>query len=220
MDVQEVVRAYTGSKRRLVVLGYNATLTTSVEAPERQFEQVKALAKVNPRVMQSVCELCTDPANVVVIFSGSETSKLDEVFGHLPVWLAAENGVYVRPPAKAASGPAGAGRGADGGGGGGERGAAGAQPSPAAPQWKCVFDTVHCEWMESVQLVFDYFCERTPRSFVEARETSLVWNYKYADVEFGRIQARDLLQHLWTGPISNAPVEIIQGGKSVEPSPL
>lgn len=34
--------------------------------------------------------------------------------------------------------------------------------------------------MESVQLVFDYFCERTPRSFVEARETSVVWNYKYA----------------------------------------
>ena len=36
------------------------------------------------------------------------------------------------------------------------------------------------EWMESVQLVFDYFCERTPRSFVEARETSVIWNYKYA----------------------------------------
>lgn len=66
------------------------------------------------------------------------------------------------------------------------------------------------DWMESVQLVFDYFCERTPRSFVELRETSVVWNYKYADVEFGRLQARDLLQHLWTGPISNAPVDIVQ----------
>lgn len=32
----------------------------------------------------------------------------------------------------------------------------------------------------SRQLVFDYFCERTPRSYVEARETSLVWNYKFA----------------------------------------
>lgn len=64
--------------------------------------------------------------------------------------------------------------------------------------------------MESVQLVFDYFCERTPRSFVELRHTSVVWNYKYADVEFGRLQARDLLQHLWTGPISNAPVDIVQ----------
>ena len=46
------------------------------------------------------------------------------------------------------------------------------------------------DWMESVQLVFDYFCERTPRSFVETRETSVVWNYKYADNEFGRIQVR------------------------------
>lgn len=74
--------------------------------------------------------------------------------------------------------------------------------------------------MESVQLVFDYFCERTPRSFVEARETSLVWNYKYADAEFGRLQARDLLQHLWTGPISNAPCDIVQGAKSVEVRPV
>ena len=44
--------------------------------------------------------------------------------------------------------------------------------------------------MESVRLVFDYFCERTPRSFVESRESSVVWNYKYADVEFGRLQVR------------------------------
>ena len=51
-----------------------------------------------------------------------------------------------------------------------------------------------------------YMC----RSFVELRKTSVVWNYKYADVEFGRLQARDLLQHLWTGPISNAPVDIVQ----------
>jgi len=29
-------------------------------------------------------------------------------------------------------------------------------------------------------------------------------------VEFGRIQARDLLQHLLTGPISNAPVDIVR----------
>lgn len=41
-----------------------------------------------------------------------------------------------------------------------------------------------------------------------------------ADVEFGRLQARDLLQHLWTGPISNAPVIIVQGSKSVEVRPV
>lgn len=43
-------------------------------------------------------ELCADPANEVLVFSGSEMGKLEETFGGLPVWLAAENGVYVRPP--------------------------------------------------------------------------------------------------------------------------
>jgi trehalose 6-phosphate synthase/phosphatase len=67
-------------------------------------------------------------------------------------------------------------------------------PLAVLQEWKCLFDTLPKEWMESVQLVLDYFCERTPRSFVEVRDTSLVWNYKHADVEFGRLQARDLLQ--------------------------
>ena len=78
------------------------------------------------------------------------------------------------------------------------------------PQWITTAESMNMDWLESVQLVFDYFCERTPRSFVETRETSLVWNYKYADPDFGMIQARDLLQHLVTGPISNAPVDVIQ----------
>ncbi len=50
-------------------------------------------------------ELCADPNNVVVVFSGSETSKLEETFVGLPVWLAAENGVYLKAP-KGADGPA------------------------------------------------------------------------------------------------------------------
>ena len=36
------------------------------------------------------------------------------------------------------------------------------------------------------------------------------------DVEFGRLQARDMLQHLWMGLISNASVVVVQGGRSVE----
>ncbi|GMH02550.1 hypothetical protein Nepgr_004389 [Nepenthes gracilis] len=71
-------------------------------------------------------------------------------------------------------------------------------------------------FMSTFQHVFEYFTEQTPRSHCELRETSLVWNYKYADFEFGRLQARDMLQHLWTGPISNASVDVVQGSRSVE----
>ena len=47
-------------------------------------------------------------------------------------------------------------------------------------------DVKKTDWMESVRLVFDYFCERTPRSFVESREASIVWNYKCALLAAGR----------------------------------
>ena len=36
------------------------------------------------------------------------------------------------------------------------------------------------------------------------------------DIMFGRLQAKDMLQHLLTGPISNASVEVAQGGQFVE----
>ncbi|KAL8507751.1 hypothetical protein ACS0TY_018337 [Phlomoides rotata] len=75
---------------------------------------------------------------------------------------------------------------------------------------------LNMDWVDSVKQVIEYFTERTPRSHFDQRETSLLWNYKYADVEFGRFQARDMLQHLWTGPISNTSVDVVQGSYSVE----
>jgi trehalose 6-phosphate synthase/phosphatase len=75
LSVGEVVRTYRASSRRLFVLGYNATLTHAVEAPrqpKRHFDQIRALTRVNPRVLDAVRRLCADPNNVVVIFSGSE----------------------------------------------------------------------------------------------------------------------------------------------------
>ena len=44
LNVDQVVRDYDTSRRHLLVLGYNATLTTAVEAPRqpvRHFDQIK-----------------------------------------------------------------------------------------------------------------------------------------------------------------------------------
>ncbi|TVU20585.1 hypothetical protein EJB05_36799 [Eragrostis curvula] len=88
---------------------------------------------------------------------------------------------------------------------------------PTDGEWMTTMpEHLNMDWVDSVKHVFEYFTERTPRSHFEHRETSFVWNYKYADVEFGRLQARDMLQHLWTGPISNAAVDVVQGSRSVE----
>lgn len=191
LDFDKAVNSYKASRRRLLVLGYNATLTTAVEAPrqpKKHFDQIQAMTRVNLAAYNCIKALSKDPTVDIVIFSGSEKERLAEAFSDLPVWLAAENGAVVM--------------------------------APQSNEWKTLIDISTGEWKDSVQLVFEYFCERTPRSFVEERGTSLVWNYKYADLEFGRIQARDLLQHLLTGPISNAPVDIIRGAKSIEVRPV
>lgn len=64
--------------------------------------------------------------------------------------------------------------------------------------------------------MFEYFSTRTPRSVVETRETSVVWNYKLADYEFGKSQAQDMLQHLLTGAIGKSSVDVVRGARSLE----
>ena len=59
---------------------------------------LQALTRVNPWVYESVAALCDSPDTTVVVFSGSDKQKLEETFGGLDVWLAAENGIFMRPP--------------------------------------------------------------------------------------------------------------------------
>ncbi|KAF7836612.1 alpha,alpha-trehalose-phosphate synthase [UDP-forming] 1 isoform X7 [Senna tora] len=182
LPTERAIESYLMSTNRLIILGFNATLTEPVE---KKGDQIKGMElKVHPELKRSLTELCSDPKNTVVVLSGSDRTVLEENFREYDVWLAAENGMFLRP---------------------------------AKGEWMTTMpDILNMEWVDSVKHVLEYFTERTPRSHFEERETTLVWNYKYAEVEFGRLQARDMLQHLWSGPISNAPVDIIQGSRSVE----
>lgn len=179
------IERYLRSNNRLLILGFNATLTEPVDTPGRRGDQIREMElKLHPDLKQPLNALCHDPKTTIVVLSGSDRNVLDKNFQEYNLWLAAENGMFLRC---------------------------------TTGKWMTTMpEHLNMEWVDSLKHVFEYFTERTPRSHFEQRETSLVWNYKYADVEFGRIQARDMLQHLWTGPISNASVEVVQGSKSVE----
>lgn len=204
-----VIEPFVQSRHRLIILGYNATLTLQTDSSKKQsrggvlpMKPMKTQSRMHPVSQECLQRLCDDPTTTLCIFSGSERNRLSHAFAHLPkLWIAAENGCFIRPPLEGKHSKLASGGGING-------------------KWITMVETSNFDWIESVQLVFDYFCERTPRSYVETRETSLVWSYKYADPDFGRQQARDLLQHLWTGPISNAAVDVIQGAKSVEVRPI
>ncbi|KAK7272608.1 hypothetical protein RJT34_29319 [Clitoria ternatea] len=182
LPTKTAIERYLQSTNRLLILGFNGTLTEPVERKGDQYKEMELT--VHPELKQPLTELCSDPKTTVVVLSGSGRTVLDENFKEYDIWLAAENGMFL---------------------------------NPSKGEWMTTMpEQLNMEWVDSVKQVFEYFRERTPRSHFEEREASLVWNYRHADVEFGRLQARDMLQHLWTGPISNASVEVVQGTRSVE----
>ncbi|XP_052291361.1 alpha,alpha-trehalose-phosphate synthase [UDP-forming] 1-like isoform X6 [Citrus sinensis] len=185
LPIKGAVDSYLQSNNRLLILGFNATLTAPVDFLGRRGGQIREMEpKLHPDLKEPLKRLCDDPMTTVVVLSGSDRNVLDDNFGEYNMWLAAENGMFLRL---------------------------------TTGEWMTTMpENLNMDWVDSVKHVFEYFTERTPRSHFEVRETSLVWNYKYADLEFGRLQARDILQHLWSGPISNASVDVVQGGRSVE----
>ncbi|KAG6424445.1 hypothetical protein SASPL_114863 [Salvia splendens] len=188
LEFNDAIGRYLQSNKRLLILGFNATLTEIVDTPGRRGDQIKEMElKLHPELRKPLASLCEDPNTIVVVLSGSERSVLDENFGDYKMWLAAENGMFLRSTEK------------------------------GKEQWMTTMpEHLNMDWVDSVKHVLEYFTERTPRSHFERRETLLVWNYKYSDSEFGRLQARDMLQHLWTGPISNSSVDVVQGSRTVE----
>jgi trehalose 6-phosphate synthase/phosphatase len=198
----ELLSSFVSSKKRLLVLGFNASLaSSSFESSSNLFAKasstsngntgkgLKAPLVVDEHVRKALQALCNDGRTEVAVISGQERASLDAAFAGVAhrLHMAAENGVFVKPAGQTS--------------------------------WVVTTDLSQHQWLVSVQLVFDYFAERTPRSFVETREASIVWNYRRSDPGFGRLQARDLLQHLITGPISTSHVDVVQGSNSVEVRP-
>ncbi len=44
-------------------------------------------------------------------------------------------------------------------------------------------------WKKNVEEIFEYYTDRTPGSYIEQKEQSLVWHYENADLAFGQWQA-------------------------------
>ena len=65
--------------------GFNATLTESVDTPERRGDQIKEMElKLHPDLKETLSALCNDPKTTIVVLSGSERDVLDDVIHPFP----------------------------------------------------------------------------------------------------------------------------------------
>lgn len=62
------------------------------------------------------------------------------------------------------------------------------------------------------------YTETTDGSYIESKESALVWHYEYAGPDFGTFQAKEMLNHL-ENVLSKEPVEVKRGNTIVEVKP-
>lgn len=62
------------------------------------------------------------------------------------------------------------------------------------------------------------YTETTDGSYIEAKESALVWHHQDADPDFGSCQAKELLDHL-ENVLANEPVVVKRGQHIVEVKP-
>ncbi len=71
------------------------------------------------------------------------------------------------------------------------------------------------EWKEKVRPILDLYTDRTPGSFVEEKEFSLVWHYRRCDPILATVRARELKDALLQ-LIANLKIGVLEGNKVLE----
>ena len=78
-----------------------------------------------------------------------------------------------------------------------------------------VFRRMDNSWKEEFLTILDTYVDRTPGSFVEKKEFSLVWHYRKVETGLGEIRTRELTSHL-KYISSDKDIHILEGNKVVE----
>jgi trehalose 6-phosphate synthase/phosphatase len=76
-------------------------------------------------------------------------------------------------------------------------------------------EIMHNEWKDTLRPVIEFYVDRTPGSFLEEKDYSLVWHYRKADPELGALRSNEIKDELMS-MIGNSNLEIMEGNKVVE----
>jgi trehalose 6-phosphate synthase/phosphatase len=86
---------------------------------------------------------------------------------------------------------------------------------PVGGEWSAIRQSPPEDWRSHVLPVLEHYVDRTPGSFIEAKEYSLVWHYGMSDPEFGEWLANELVAGL-EELLADTELRAIRAHKSVE----
>lgn len=81
-------------------------------------------------------------------------------------------------------------------------------------QWEFLIQNSN-DWKSKIIHTLEYYVDRTPGSFIEEKNYSLVWHYRKTDPELGQMRAIELKDEL-SNLTANDDLEIMEGNKVIE----
>ena len=173
--INKLVDSYQKSKKRIIFLDYDGTLTGFHKDPQ--------MAMPDEELYRIMKKLTSNKKNTIVVISGRDKETLSRWFEEFYDNLAfiAEHGVWNKNPGS---------------------------------DWS-MNSHIDKEWMDIIEPVLQNFVDRTPRSFIEYKNYSLVWHYRDADQEMGQQRAWELKDDL-KNYVANLNLEIMDGDKVIE----
>jgi trehalose 6-phosphate synthase/phosphatase len=81
-------------------------------------------------------------------------------------------------------------------------------------EWHTIFH-MRNEWKDEFRPILESYVDRTPGSFVEEKDFSLVWHYRKVETGLGELRTRELASHLRYMAV-NKNLTVMEGDKVVE----
>lgn len=75
---------------------------------------------------------------------------------------------------------------------------------------------INTEWMDTVKPLLEKYTARCYGSFIEEKETSLVWHYRSAEPDFAFVRANELKEELTEFLVHNKELHMLEGNKVIE----
>ncbi|KAK9674523.1 hypothetical protein RND81_12G238500 [Saponaria officinalis] len=88
----------------------------------------------------------------------------------------------------------------------------------AESDWETCGQNSDFGWVQIAEPVMKLYTEATDGSYIETKESALVWHHRDADLGFGSCQAKEMLDHL-ENVLANEPVSVKSGQFIVEVKP-
>lgn len=196
LKFEDLLTDWSESSRRLVILDFMECLVPPKRrSMSRNRKRGPWATVVPPDLVECLRTIVESENTTVIVTSDKSRGDIPEALRSLPLIVAPEGGCVCN------CGP--------------------------DSEWRQVADEVNESWWRlvdesnegGVKAIFKYFSERTPGSYIEEQAFFIRWYWEDTQTDFGSAQAREVLIHLWAGPLVNSQAEVVIGDRCITVRP-